>query len=514
MNIDPGKTYIGIVEDNNDPKKLGRCRIRVIDIFDDIEVVDIPWASPWKDLNGNEFILPEKGKILTVVFDSGNIYKPEYIYAEHYNINLENKLKKLSGDDYTSMRSLMFDHKTQIYSNDKEGLIMDYKFNKINITKSNIDICLKDNYGKINIGDASSDQEAILGTNFLKWFDEFVDNLLGSKGGPYLGNFGSPVVPNPELIQVLVKYKALKQPKFLSKNVFITDNTKVTTIRQNKEKRENNSQIGDKWKSTKHDNKLSKKEPSEYSPKYGTGSENPSTNQNLSTGGGKNPEGAKSVPNPTPEISPELQKIFNAFKKKSYKLVDKLNYLNLVGVRYQNPGQIYSNTFSDRMWGIWKSEEGKWESRTWTISTMPGLYNDRSKDIKMKKFIQQRGDAGLTIMAPSQYLNIYSFHEKSEEGLSINSLPTFQNDKRNQKAYLDKHFEDDVIHFDSESIGDYSMYIHRGFPSGVYVDSWSEGSQVFGKEEDYSQLCELSRKHLKTNSNKFNYTLILSSDIE
>ena len=29
------KTYIGTVEDNNDPKKLGRCKVRVLDIFDE-----------------------------------------------------------------------------------------------------------------------------------------------------------------------------------------------------------------------------------------------------------------------------------------------------------------------------------------------------------------------------------------------------------------------------------------------------------------------------------------------
>ena len=96
MNIESGKTYIGIILENKDPKKLGRCRIKVIDVFDDIPVEDIPWATPWKDLNGNSFNLPEKGKVVTVIFDSGNIYKPEFIYSDHYNINLETKLSKLS----------------------------------------------------------------------------------------------------------------------------------------------------------------------------------------------------------------------------------------------------------------------------------------------------------------------------------------------------------------------------------------------------------------------------------
>jgi len=65
MYVDRSRTYIGVVEDNEDPKKLGRVRARVLDLFDDMPIDDIPWASPWKDLNGNEFNVPEKGKVGT-----------------------------------------------------------------------------------------------------------------------------------------------------------------------------------------------------------------------------------------------------------------------------------------------------------------------------------------------------------------------------------------------------------------------------------------------------------------
>lgn len=250
MNSDKLKNtvFVGIVEDNNDPKRIGRVRVRVVNVFEEIETDSIPWASPWKDLNGNEFNVPEIGKIVSVVFDQGNPYKPEYIYAEHYNINLESKLKGLSEGAYKSMKSVIFDHKTQIYSNDDEGLKVDYKFNNINVKEDSININVKDNYTNLNLGDENADQPAILGNNFLNWMDKFIDNLMGSNGGPYLGNLQSPVIPNPAMIKVLQEYKKLRDPKFLSKHVYIVNNDKVKTVSSGS--RENNAQLGDSFKST------------------------------------------------------------------------------------------------------------------------------------------------------------------------------------------------------------------------------------------------------------------------
>ena len=83
MKVESNKTYVGVVQQNDDPKKLGRVKVRVLGIFDKMELKDIPWATPWKDLNGNGFNVPEVGKLVTVVFDSANEYKPEYIYADY-----------------------------------------------------------------------------------------------------------------------------------------------------------------------------------------------------------------------------------------------------------------------------------------------------------------------------------------------------------------------------------------------------------------------------------------------
>ena len=200
MKVQSGKTYVGIVEDNNDPKKMGRVKVRVLDVFDNTPLEDIPWANPWKDLSGDHFALPDKGKVVTVVFEDANTNNPEFIFSDHYNVNLEKKLLQLSESDYLTSKSIIFDHKTQVYVNDSEGLKLDHKFNLINIKDKSIDINLKDNFGKINLGTANSTQRTILGDNFLNWFDDFVGILMGSKGGPFLGNLGAAVIATPALL--------------------------------------------------------------------------------------------------------------------------------------------------------------------------------------------------------------------------------------------------------------------------------------------------------------------------
>jgi len=258
MLIDKNQTYVGIVEENIDPRKIGRCRVRVIDIFDDIPVEDIPWASPWKDLNGNSFNVPDKGKVVTVVFDSGNIYKPEYIYAEHFNINLENKLKNLSDEDYLSMKGIFFDQSTQIYRNKSEGLKIDHEYTNLNLDKNgNILLNLRDNKSVITLGSRDADEEAILGTTFMQWFDLFIQNL---EVGAYIDGNGSQVISNPSFMACLAQYEELRSD-FVSEHVRIAKNKKI--IKQN---RQYINQFGDNWKSSKFENTLTTISPPDYTP--------------------------------------------------------------------------------------------------------------------------------------------------------------------------------------------------------------------------------------------------------
>lgn len=246
------KIFIGVVEKNDDPKRLGRVKVRIPLYFDEIDIDSIPWARPWKDLNGNEFSVPDVGKIVSVVFDQGNPYMPEYIFAEHYNINLEKKLESLNKSDYPSFKALFLDHSTQIYRSESEGLKIDHEYSNMNITKNgSINMNLKDNSAKLNLGSPDPDQRVVLGDNFMKWMDKFME-ALSAPGSNYLTGPapGAAVGIAPGLAQVYLEYKSSRQNKFLSKHVRVPENDKIK-----EQTRDYENQKGDRWQTTKKTNR-------------------------------------------------------------------------------------------------------------------------------------------------------------------------------------------------------------------------------------------------------------------
>jgi len=71
--------YQGIVVDNNDPEKIGRCKVRVYNLFtDSIPDSDLPWSLPENTLFDGSFVVPPIGAIVNVRFDRGDIYCPIY----------------------------------------------------------------------------------------------------------------------------------------------------------------------------------------------------------------------------------------------------------------------------------------------------------------------------------------------------------------------------------------------------------------------------------------------------
>jgi hypothetical protein len=75
------KRYNGVVEDNNDPERIGRCKIRVMGLYDGIDTDYLPWALPDFSFVGSikgSFVVPENGTVVNVYYDDNDIYQPRY----------------------------------------------------------------------------------------------------------------------------------------------------------------------------------------------------------------------------------------------------------------------------------------------------------------------------------------------------------------------------------------------------------------------------------------------------
>jgi hypothetical protein len=146
-----GTSWVGEVVDIEDPLFLGRVRVRVFGKFDTREnpydtrskyvIPDdaIPWAYPAGYFSGGSatgsgsFSVPKKGSIVSIAFENGNVYYPEYSFSVHISEDLVNEIK----GSYANAHSLIYDTVTEggvkVFFTEQKGLMLDYKSNTINI---------------------------------------------------------------------------------------------------------------------------------------------------------------------------------------------------------------------------------------------------------------------------------------------------------------------------------------------------------------------------------------------
>ena len=79
-------SYLGSVEDNNDPKKLGRVRVRITP-YAELSTEALPWATPLLGTHGNSvdyggLNIPEVGSQVRITFPSKDFTAPYYSGAE------------------------------------------------------------------------------------------------------------------------------------------------------------------------------------------------------------------------------------------------------------------------------------------------------------------------------------------------------------------------------------------------------------------------------------------------
>jgi hypothetical protein len=131
--------WLGEVVDVADPLKIGRAKVKVFGKFDEIPDEDIPWAYPGNnntggsDSGGGFFSVPKVGTIVSIRFDNGNIYHPEYFY----NQKISTEVKAEIENSYDNAHIIVYDTVTsgavKIFFTEAKGLMLDYQQTQINI---------------------------------------------------------------------------------------------------------------------------------------------------------------------------------------------------------------------------------------------------------------------------------------------------------------------------------------------------------------------------------------------
>jgi hypothetical protein len=151
------RIWLGEVVENNDPEKLGRCKIKVFSLFDDLDNDAIPWAFP---VTNNNFAggpggfgslsIPKNGTIVRVQFSEGNLYSPEY-----YGIQTINRAMQADiSDTYLNSHVLAYDQdeEMKVYYTPGNGLELFLKDSHITINPdSSITIEHKDTQSIIEL---------------------------------------------------------------------------------------------------------------------------------------------------------------------------------------------------------------------------------------------------------------------------------------------------------------------------------------------------------------------------
>jgi hypothetical protein len=85
LNDDPDagfeENYVGVVENNKDPERTGRCQIRIHGLHDGISTENLQWMEPEFPLSmglHGSFIVPEIGTTVNIFYVNGDVYQPKY----------------------------------------------------------------------------------------------------------------------------------------------------------------------------------------------------------------------------------------------------------------------------------------------------------------------------------------------------------------------------------------------------------------------------------------------------
>jgi hypothetical protein len=266
--------------------------------------------------------------------------------------------------------------------------------------------------------------------------------------------------------------------------------------------RENSSQFGDDWRSTKSENNLSGFEQgSNFEPTDKTIDDtlpdDPNYKAPPTDGSPDFVVDNEIVQEPT--SNKEVEKLIRFLKSKNYVVYEDVGILNIVGMRnpVKDDGTI-TNKFDDKMYVFFKNDKGNFMLVKYDITVVPG-FNKGSNIIAQNRAILQLG----------QYIDQYKigFHQgKSDHKcLKFATTSVHRNDLTTKYNYKS-----------NTQLGSFEINIHRsGNPSGNSVFNYSEGSQVFKLYSAWQQFMNLCDNQLKKSGKEtFTYTLIKRSEFD
>lgn len=139
MSLDLKRDYIGFVVNSNDPERLGRCKIRIIGVYDNIPDDQLPWAfyggSPvfggGESKGGGSISVPKPGTAVKVMFLNQDIHNPIWLSVIHLN----DKLRRELSESYEGSHVLLYDEDNdlKVWFTPSNGMQIYYKDSSISI---------------------------------------------------------------------------------------------------------------------------------------------------------------------------------------------------------------------------------------------------------------------------------------------------------------------------------------------------------------------------------------------
>jgi len=131
--------HIGFVVDPEDPERLGRCKVRVLGVYDNVTDEDLPWAfyqgssvfAGGESNGGGNISIPKPGTAVKVLFLNEDIHSPVWCSIVHLN----DKLRRELSETYQGSHVIVYDEEQdlKIWFTPSNGMQVYYKDSSISI---------------------------------------------------------------------------------------------------------------------------------------------------------------------------------------------------------------------------------------------------------------------------------------------------------------------------------------------------------------------------------------------